>query len=301
MLWRPHHLIQARPNFDFLGKRKIAMVLSTVINVASLVGVFVFGLNFGIDFEGGIAIQVKAKQGNVQLEELRSTLGHLGVGEVSLQEFGDPSTALIRVQRQEGNNQCVANAERVMKRRAGDGWAVKPGPAGTGDVSFTAPNALDAVSWRSWTVRPTRLTASRQLTASSAFGAVNETSPVPAGPGFTAQPSPARRFMTRSALATHWLLPSWRWTRISAVLASPNSCSDTSPTPRWPKVERSSSSWTAPCLAFTWMAMPPSKSMPKLRPKTKTPTSEATLITVDRISAILRLPRKSKLVRARMR
>src|SRR4030095_11432714 len=140
MLWRPHHLIRARTNFDFLGKRKIAMIFSTAINVASLVGVFVFGLTFGIDFEGGIAVQVRAKQGTVQLEELRSTLGHLGVGEVSLQEFGDPTTALIRVQRKEGNSQCVANAERVMKRRAGDGWVVKPGAAGTGDVAFTAPN-----------------------------------------------------------------------------------------------------------------------------------------------------------------
>ena len=69
----------------------------------SLLGVFVVGLNFGIDFEGGIAIQVRAKQGTAQLDELRSTVGGLGVGEVSLQEFGDPSTALIRVQRQEGN------------------------------------------------------------------------------------------------------------------------------------------------------------------------------------------------------
>jgi preprotein translocase subunit SecF len=163
MLWRPHHLIQARPNFDFLGKRKIAMVLSTVINVASLVGVFIFGLNFGIDFEGGIAIQVKAKQGNVQLEELRSTLGHLGVGEVSLQEFGDASTALIRVQRQEGSNQCVANAERVMKRRAGDGWVVKPGAAGTGDVEFTAPQALDAVNWRDAVSRVGLTVQERQL------------------------------------------------------------------------------------------------------------------------------------------
>ena len=32
MLWRPHHLIRARTNFDFLGKRKIALVLSTVID-----------------------------------------------------------------------------------------------------------------------------------------------------------------------------------------------------------------------------------------------------------------------------
>ena len=148
MLWRPHHLIRARTNFDFLGKRKIALVISTAINVASLVGVFVFGLNFGIDFEGGIAVQVRAKQGTVHLDQLRSTLGALGVGEVSLQEFGDASTALIRVQRQEGSAQCVANAERVMKRRAGDGWSVKPGAAGTGDVEFTAPSGLDAANWR---------------------------------------------------------------------------------------------------------------------------------------------------------
>src|SRR6266852_4716224 len=107
-------------------------------NLTALLGALVFGLNFGIDFEGGIAVQVRAKEGTIHLDELRSTLGNLGLGEVSLQEFGDASTALIRVQRQEGNAQCVANAERVMKRRAGDGWSVKPGPANTGDVEFAA-------------------------------------------------------------------------------------------------------------------------------------------------------------------
>lgn len=163
MLWRPHHLIRARTNFDFLGKRKIALVFSTVINVLSLAAVFVFGLNFGIDFEGGIAIQVRAKQGVVQLDELRSTLGNLGVGEVALQEFGDPSTALIRVQRQEGNAQCVANADRVMKRRAGDGWSVKPSLGNTGDVEFTAPSALDAASWRDAVSRAGLTIQERQL------------------------------------------------------------------------------------------------------------------------------------------
>jgi preprotein translocase subunit SecF len=148
MLWKPHHLIRKRTDFDFLGKRKMALVLSSVINLAALVGVFVFGLNFGIDFEGGIAIQVRAKQGEVHLDNLRSELGNLGIGEVTLQAFGDKSTALIRVQRQEGNAECVAHADAVMKRRAGNGWSVKPGPANTGDVDFTAPNTLDAVGWR---------------------------------------------------------------------------------------------------------------------------------------------------------
>ena len=122
MLWKPHHLIRARTNFDFLGKRKIALVLSTVINVLSLVAVFVFGLNFGIDFQGGIAIQVRAKEGTIHLDELRNTTHALGIGEVTLQEFGDARTALIRVQRQEGNAACVAHADQVMKKRAGAGW-----------------------------------------------------------------------------------------------------------------------------------------------------------------------------------
>jgi preprotein translocase subunit SecF len=163
MLWRPHHLIRAHTKFDFLGKRRIALFFSTAINVLSLLGALVFGLNFGIDFEGGIAVQVRAKQGTVHLDELRSTLGALGVGEVSLQEFGDASTALIRVQRQEGNAQCVANAERVMKRRAGDGWTVKPGPDNTGDVVFTAPGGLDAANWRDAVSRVGLTLQERQL------------------------------------------------------------------------------------------------------------------------------------------
>jgi preprotein translocase subunit SecF len=163
MLWKPHHLIRHRTSFDFLGKRKIALVLSTAINVLSLVGVFVLGLNFGIDFEGGIAIQVRAKQGDIHLEELRSTVGGLGLGEVSLQEFGDSRSALIRVQRQEGNAQCVVHADKVMKRRAGSGWAVKPGPANTGDIEFTAPGALDPVGWRDAVSRVGLTIQERQL------------------------------------------------------------------------------------------------------------------------------------------
>jgi preprotein translocase subunit SecF len=114
-------------------------------------------------FKGGIAVQVRAKQGVAHLDELRSTVGGLGVGEISLQEFGDPSTALIRVQRQEGSAQCVANADRVMKSRAGDGWNVKPGAADTGDVEFTSPAVLDAVGWRDSVSRVGLTLQERQL------------------------------------------------------------------------------------------------------------------------------------------
>ncbi|HTE38085.1 MAG TPA: hypothetical protein VK630_16205, partial [Reyranella sp.] len=164
MLWRPHHLIRAKTTFDFLGKRRFALIFSTAINILALVGVAVFGLNFGIDFEGGIAIQVRAKEGTIHLDELRSTVGNLGVGEVSLQEFGDSRNALVRVQRQEGNAACVANADKVMKTRAGAGWGVKPvGPATGGDVEFSAPGALDAIGWRDAVSRVGLTIQERQL------------------------------------------------------------------------------------------------------------------------------------------
>ncbi|TAJ25008.1 MAG: hypothetical protein EPO67_22035, partial [Reyranella sp.] len=162
-MWKPVRLFAFKRKFDFLGQRKAALILSTLINVISLVGVFTIGLNFGIDFKGGIAIQAKAKDGKAELDQLRQTVGALGVGEVSLQEFGDPSTALIRVQRQEGDNQCVAGAQRVMQKRAGAGWQVKPGPAGTGDVEFVSPTALDGANWRDAVSRVGLTIQERQL------------------------------------------------------------------------------------------------------------------------------------------
>jgi len=162
-MWKPVRLFNFKRKFDFLAQRRAALIISTLINVVSIVGVLTIGLNFGIDFKGGIAIQAKAKDGKAELDQLRTTVGNLGVGEVSLQEFGDPSTVLIRVQRQEGDNQCVAGAQRVMQKAAGQGWQVKPGAAGTGDVEFTSPAALDAASWRDAVSRAGLTLQERQL------------------------------------------------------------------------------------------------------------------------------------------
>jgi preprotein translocase subunit SecF len=163
MLWKPVRLFRFKRKFDFLQYRKSALVLSMAINVAALVSVFVYGLNFGIDFRGGIALQAKAKQGIAQLDELRATVSALDVGEVALQEFGDPSTALIRVQRQDAGPRCVAGAQTVMQRRAGAGWRVVPGAPGTGDVQFTAPSALDSSAWRDAVSRVGLTVQERQL------------------------------------------------------------------------------------------------------------------------------------------
>lgn len=162
-MWKPVHLFAFKKKFDFLRQRKAALILSTLINVVSILAVIFVGLNFGIDFKGGIAIQARAKTGVAQLDTLRSTVGALGVGEVSLQEFGEASTVLIRIQRQDGGPQCVAGAQRVLQKRAGAGWQVKPGASGTGDVELTAPTPLDGAGWRDAASRVSLTVVERQL------------------------------------------------------------------------------------------------------------------------------------------
>ena len=139
-MFKPVRLLPTKTNFDFLGKRKLALVLSTIINVASIVLVFVVGLNFGIDFQGGIAIEAKTLKGDADLAETRRIAGGLGLGEVSLQEFGAKDTILIRIQRQRGDATCVANASRLLSKTMGEGWSVKPvANAQSGNLELTAP------------------------------------------------------------------------------------------------------------------------------------------------------------------
>jgi SecD/SecF fusion protein len=72
-----------------------------VLSLASVALFFAPGLNYGIDFKGGIQIQA-ALSSPVALQQVRGSLDRLGLGEVSLQEFGDSGKLLIRAERQPG-------------------------------------------------------------------------------------------------------------------------------------------------------------------------------------------------------
>lgn len=142
-MYKPIRLLPRKTNIDFLGKRVPALVLSTVVNIAAIVLVFTVGLNFGIDFRGGIAIEAKSLKGDADLAETRRITSGLGLGEVSLQEFGASDTILIRIQRQEGGSECVANASRLLAKAMGQGWGVRPvADAQSGNLEMTAPSRI---------------------------------------------------------------------------------------------------------------------------------------------------------------
>lgn len=113
-------LLPANPNVQFLKRRMLFFVFSAIL-VAASVGLFTIkGLSYGIDFTGGIMIEVKTPEPN-QIGELRSKLSGLGLGSIELQEFGAPDDILIRVQVQEGGEKANAAAVNAVKTALGDG------------------------------------------------------------------------------------------------------------------------------------------------------------------------------------
>jgi preprotein translocase subunit SecF len=86
---KPLHLIPDDVNVPFLKFRKIFYILSLVLVLSSIGIFFTKGLNFGIDFRGGILVEIKTN-GPADINALRDNLGSLGLGDVSIQEFGAP-------------------------------------------------------------------------------------------------------------------------------------------------------------------------------------------------------------------
>lgn len=91
----PLKLLPDKINFDFMNFKKISYTLSIILSLLSILWVGIYKFNFGIDFAGGIVIEVRLDQAP-NLPKMREVLGNLGIGEVVLQNFGSIRDLSIR-------------------------------------------------------------------------------------------------------------------------------------------------------------------------------------------------------------
>ena len=97
-------LIPSNTNFDFLKFKKVAFLFSSLIILGTLLSLLLNSLNYGIDFKGGILLELRAKNLNVaKVDDLRNKISSLNVGEISIQKFGKETDFLVRIQKQDGD------------------------------------------------------------------------------------------------------------------------------------------------------------------------------------------------------
>ena len=100
---------------DFMKARKLTYVLSIVMVVLSIASIAIKGFNYGIDFSGGILIELKSEN-KINLEEMRNKINTVDVDEVNLQTIGETGTeVMIRAQAKELNEKEQMAVEQAVE------------------------------------------------------------------------------------------------------------------------------------------------------------------------------------------
>ncbi len=94
-------LVKSNSNFNFIGRRKPAIILSAFFVIMSIYSFVIQGLNWGIDFSSGYVVQLKFDN-DITISEVRTTFEKNGINDAVIQSFGNNNEVLIKLK--EGSN-----------------------------------------------------------------------------------------------------------------------------------------------------------------------------------------------------
>lgn len=118
--------------------RRFCVGISLIAAIIAVALLSTKGLNFGIDFKGGSLFEIQTKSGVVDIPDLRSRVGSLGLGEVQIQGLDEPTDALIRVEEQEGGEAAQQEAAGKVQDALGEDIEIRRvevvGPAVSGEL-----------------------------------------------------------------------------------------------------------------------------------------------------------------------
>ncbi|MDR1693951.1 MAG: protein translocase subunit SecF [Lactobacillaceae bacterium] len=107
-------------NIDFMSMRKPTYALSILMVAASIALIALKGFNYGIDFSGGILIEIKSPE-VIDMQEIREKLSDIDIGEVNLQTIGNTGDELmIRAQASNLDEKEQMDAVNKIKQIIGD-------------------------------------------------------------------------------------------------------------------------------------------------------------------------------------
>jgi preprotein translocase subunit SecF len=101
-------LISLNSNYNFIGKRKPAIILSTFLILVSVSSFFIQGLNWGIDFSSGYVVQLKFDN-KISINEIRNTFEGNDINDAVIQSFGSNKEVLIKLKEDSNFNKESIN------------------------------------------------------------------------------------------------------------------------------------------------------------------------------------------------
>ena len=110
--------------YDFMGKRKLALVLSVLLITISIASLIFRGLELGIDFTGGTLVEI-GYPSSIDPQIVRSQLVAGGFDDASVQHFGTAKDILIRLPSKEGRVSSELSTRIMNVVRSGDGAAAQ--------------------------------------------------------------------------------------------------------------------------------------------------------------------------------
>ena len=117
---KPIRWIKQNTNVNFLGFRKIATFFSFLLCICSIFSIFIFSLNYGIDFKGGTLIEIKSSS-KIDISDIRSRLYGIGFEDAQIQTFGSDDTILIRIENDSTiDGEADLNASKIIAKELGN-------------------------------------------------------------------------------------------------------------------------------------------------------------------------------------
>jgi preprotein translocase subunit SecF len=107
-------LIKPGLKIPFTRYRKIAIIISTIVNLAVLIMLFVKGPNLGVDFAGGTMVHLKFQQ-NVTIPDVRQAFEKMDLGGSVIQDFGQPGSNEYLVRLDQTSVEIGALGEQIKK------------------------------------------------------------------------------------------------------------------------------------------------------------------------------------------
>lgn len=111
-------------NYDFMGKRKLALILSALLIITSIASLVFRGLELGIDFTGGTLVEI-GYPSSVDPQIVRDQLVAGGFNDASVQHFGTAKDILIRLPSKEGRVSAELSTRIMNVVKSGDGAAAQ--------------------------------------------------------------------------------------------------------------------------------------------------------------------------------